>query len=211
MMKEIKPYKTVTGLTKAIDNGGRFYNLFSHAEDNVVSRGELAKAAGAFSSGDNAFLFLEMVQQDLSPDDHAAVEQMLEPDLRKKYRRQRPKTMVASSVDAKGKAGTAVIVTGYPQFVENKTEFNGFIMMPISTGKTTTFTMIPIYDQFDVYEVFDDKRMRKPSSVVARSRGKRLEHDGPVRFGGILRKLQFNKGEERVHELYLEAVYYTRL
>ena len=71
--------------------------------------------------------------------------------------------------------------------------------------------MIPIYDQFDVYEVFDDKRMQKPSSVVARSRGKRLEHDGPVRFGGILRKLQFQKGEQRVHEFYLEAIYYTRL
>ena len=69
MMREIKPYKTVRGLTKAIDNGGRFYNLFSHAQDNVVSRGELAKAAGMFSSGANAFLFLEMAQQVLSPED----------------------------------------------------------------------------------------------------------------------------------------------
>lgn len=210
-MKEIKPYKTVTGLTKAIDNGGRFYNLFSHAEDNLVTRGELAKAAGVFSSGDNAFLFLEMAQQELSPKDHAAVEQMLEPELRKKYRRQRPKAIVPSSVDSKGKAGTAVIVTGYPRFVENKTEFNGFIMIPISTGKVTTFSMVPIYDQFDLYEVFDDKRMRKPSSVVARSRGKRLEHDGPVRFGGVLRKWEVEKGEERVHDFYLEAVFYTRM
>lgn len=211
MMREIKPYKTVQGLTKAIDNGGRFYNLFSQAGDNQVSKGELAKAAGVFSSGDNAFLLLEMAQCDLPPQDRATVEQMLEPELRRKYRRQRPTTMAPSAVDAEGEAGTAVIVTGYPEFVENKTEFNGFIMVPISTGKMTTFSMIPIFDQFDVYEVFDDERMRKPSSVVARSRGKRLEHDGPVRFGGILRKLEFKKDEERVHDLYLEAAFYTRL
>lgn len=210
-MREITPYKTVQGLTKAIDNGGRFYNLFSHAGDHQVSKGELAKAAGVFSSGDSAFLFLEMAQYDLPPQDHATVEQMLEPELRRSYQRQRPTTMAPSAVDAEGEAGTAVIVTGYPTFVENKTEFNGFIMIPVSTGTSTTFSMVPIFDQFDVYEVFDDEQMRKPSSVVARSRGKRLEHDGPVRFGGVLRKLEFKKDEERVHDLYLEAAFYTRL
>jgi hypothetical protein len=210
-MREIKPYKTLAGLAKAIDNGGRFYNLFSHAQDNVVSRGELAKAAGVFSSGDNAFLFLEMAQQELSLKDQASVVQMLEPDLRKKYRRQRPKIMIPSSVDAKGKAGTAVIVTGYARFIEHKSEFSSFIMIPITTGKVTTFSMVPIFDQFDLYEVFDDKLMKEPSSVIAKSRGKRLEHDGPVRFGGILRKLQAKKGEESAHLFYLEALFYTRL
>jgi hypothetical protein len=210
-MREIKPYKTLTGLAKAIDNGGRFYNFFSHAQDNMVSRGELAKAAGVFCAGANAFLFLEMAQQELPPMDQASAVQMLEPDLRKKYRRQRPKTMIPSSVDAKGKAGTSVIVTGYPRFVEQKSEFNGFVMIPITIGEMTTYSMVPIFDQFDLYEVFDDKSMKKPSSVIAKSRGKRLEHDGPVRFGGTLRKLQAKKGEKSVHVFYLEAVFYTRL
>jgi len=210
-MKEIKPYKTLAGLMKAVDNGGRFYNLFSHADDKLVTRAELAKAAGVFSSGDNAFLFLEMAQQALAPEDRATVEEMLETDLRRRYRRQRPHSMHPSTVDADGKPGTTIITTGYPRFVENKTEFNGFIMIPISTGKTTTFTMVPIFDQFDVYELFDNERMEEPSSMVARSRAKRLEHDGPVRFGGVLRKLETEKGKDPVHNHYLEAVYYTRL
>ena len=121
-MHEIKPYRTLHGLTKAIDNGGRFYNLFSHAGDNVVSRGELAKAAGVFCSGQSTFLFLEMAQQELSPEDRAEVERTLEPDLRTKYRRKRPTGMAPSNVDGEGKAGTAVIVNGYPRFVENKTQ-----------------------------------------------------------------------------------------
>src|SRR5690606_25353333 len=154
-------------------------------------KGELAKAAGVFSSGDNAFLFLEMAQYDLLPQDHATVEQMLEPELRSNYQRQRPATIAPSAVDAEGEAGTAVIVLGYPAFVENKTEFNGCIMVPISTCTSMTFSIVTIFDRFDIYEVFNDERMQKPSSVVARSRGERLEHDGTVRFGGILRKLEF--------------------
>ena len=38
---------------------------------------------------------------------------------------------------------------------------------------------------------FDDKQMKKPNSMVATVRGKRLEHNGPIRFGGVLRKLEF--------------------
>jgi hypothetical protein len=84
-------------------------------------------------------------------------------------------------------------------------------MIPIMSGNTTTFMMVPIFDQFDVYELFDNKQWRKPSSIIAKSRGKRLDHDGPVRFGGVLRKLQFKRGEKKQHELYLESVFYTRL
>ncbi len=210
-MREIKPFKTLRGLEQAIDNGGRFYNLFSHAEDSVVSRGELAKAAGVYSSNDTAFLFLEMARQDLSPYEQDTVVEMLEPELQREFRKRRPKTIAPDLVDTEGKAGTTVIMAGYPQFVENKTEFQCYIQIPVMVGKVTTYTQIPIFDQFDVYEVFNDKRMQKPSSVVARSRGKRLNHDGPIRFGGIVRKLDYNNGEERVHNFYVETVFYTKL
>ena len=210
-MRELKPYRTKHGLQKALDNGGRFYNFFSRAQDNVVTRGELAKAAGVFSTSTHAFLFLEMMQRDLPAEDRQSVLLLLEPDLRNDYRRQRPLTLVPSVVEEKGVAGRSVIVAGYPRFVENKTQFSGFIMVPISTGKVTTFTMIPIFDQFDVYEVFDDRRMRKPNTVVATVRGQRIEHDGPIRFGGVLRKLQFEDKTKKSHQFYLETVFYTRL
>ena len=129
-MQEIKPYKTVNGLKKAIDNGGRFYNWFSQAEDNHVTSGELAKAAGVFFIGTHAFLFLELAQRLLSPQDREAIEWMLDPALRSQYRKQRPQTLKASQVESKGKCGESTIVTGHARFVENKTEFGGFIMIP---------------------------------------------------------------------------------
>ncbi len=210
-MRELKPYRTVGGLRKAIDNGGRFNNFFTNADDHVVTRAELAKAAGVFTAGLNAFLFLEMAQQELKSNDRRTIINLLDPGLRRDYQRSRPRTLAPSAVEKDGSAGRSVIVTGYPRFVENRTEFSTFIMIPIMTGKVTTFTMIPIFDQFDVYEVFDDRRMRKPNSMVATVRGQRLAHDGAIRFGGVLRKLVFKDKAKKSHKFYLETVFYTKL
>ncbi len=199
------------GLRKAIDNGGRFYNIFTTADDRVVTRAELAKAAGVFTAGMNAFLFLEMAQQELPSDDQRSIIDLLEPGLQKDYRRNRPRTLAPSAVEENGAAGHTVIVTGYPRFVENRTEFSSVIMIPIGAGKVTTFMMVPIFDQFDVYEVFDDRRMRKPNSMVATVRGQRLAHDGPIRFGGVLRKLEFKDKTKKSHKFFLETVFYTKL
>lgn len=210
-MRELKPYRTMHGLQRAIDNGGRFYNLLTTADDRVVTRAELAKAAGVFSAGVNAFLFLEMAQQELSADDQESVVGLLEANLRRKYRNSRPQVLFPSQIEAQGSAGRSVIVTGYPRFVEDRTQFSGFIMIPIMAGSVTTFVMIPIFDKFDVYEVFDDRRMRKPNSMIATVRGKRLSHEGPIRFGGILRKLTFKDKTAKSHDFYLETVFYTKL
>lgn len=210
-MRELKPYRTMHGLRTAIDNGGRFYNFFSNADDHVVTRGELAKAAGVFTAGVNAFLFLEMAQQELNSDDRQAIMDLLDFDLRKDYRRSRPQTLLPSAVEKDGTAGRSVIVTGYPRFVEDRTQFSGFIMIPLMAGKVMTFIMVPIFDKFDVYEVFDDHQMRKPNSMVATARGQRLVHDGPIRFGGVLRKLEFKDKTKKSHRFYLETVFYTKL
>jgi hypothetical protein len=210
-MRELKPYQTLHGLTKAIDNGGRFYNFFTTAEDAVVSRGELAKAAGVFSVGTSAFIFLEMAQQNLSPKDHKTVIDLLEAPLRKQYLQHRPITLAPSAVEQQGKEGKSVLVSGYPRFVENRNQFKGMVMVPIFVGKVMVPMMIPIFDKYDVYEVFDDQKMKKPNSMVATVRGKRLEHIGAVRFGGVLRKLDFEDKTQKSHQFFLETLFYTKL
>ena len=206
-MRELKPYQTMHGMRTAIDNGGRFYNLFTSADDHVVSRGELAKAAGVFTAGMHAFLFLEMAQQELSSADRQAIADLLDADLRKKYQRYRPQILLPSAVELKGVAGQSVMVTGYPRFVEDRRQCTGFIMIP--AGKV--FVMVPIFDKFNVYEVFDDREMRSLNSMVATLRRTRLDHDGPIRFGGVLRKLSFKDKTKKSHQFYLETLLYTKL
>ena len=45
-MRELKAYRTVVGARATLDNGGRFYDLIAMADDNRITKGELAKAAG---------------------------------------------------------------------------------------------------------------------------------------------------------------------
>jgi hypothetical protein len=206
-MRELKPYQTMQGLRTAIDNGGRFYNLFSEANDQVLTREELAKAAGVFTAGVNAFLFFEMAQQGLTPDDRQAILSLFDSDLRKNYQRYRPLTLLPSVVEKEGIAGKSSIVTGFPKFVENRTQLKGFIV--VMAGKVPV--MVPIFNKFDVYEVFDDAQKSKPGTMVATVRGQQLSHNGPIRFGGVLRKLKFKDNTEKSHNFYLETVFYTKL
>ena len=53
-MREVIPYSTVEGAARALDNGGRFFNLFSRINDDVVDSSELSKAAGATFVAGNA-------------------------------------------------------------------------------------------------------------------------------------------------------------
>lgn len=59
-MREVQPYRTERGLLKILDNGGRFFNIFTRAGDDQITRAELAKAAGTFGSAPKAALFFEM-------------------------------------------------------------------------------------------------------------------------------------------------------
>ena len=89
-MQELKAFAKLGSAKKALDNGGRFYNFFDAADDQVVSRGELAKAAGVFSAGIRAFLFLEMTKQDLDTKDQEAVLSLLDTKLRRDFIKKKP-------------------------------------------------------------------------------------------------------------------------
>ncbi len=210
-MREIRPYRTAAGLRKALDNGGRFYNLWSTAGDDVVTRAELAEAAGSLSAGSTAFLFLEMAQKDLPEPVQKAAIAMLEPGLRKEYQRKRPGTISPSLVEPEGKVGRSVIVTGYPRILMGKMEFEGCITVPIMIGTVTTMTMVSIFERYDVYEVFDDSRLSGSKAIVATPHGSKFSRSERVRFGGVLKALKYKDKRSKQNRLYLEAVYYTRL
>ena len=205
-MRELRPFRTLKGALNALDNGGRFYNLFTQAGDEVVDTAELARAAGVFSSGTMAFLHFEMALMDLPPDERGQIVASLAPDLMAKYAVELPTVLAPSVVETRGQAGTPTIVTGYPVFVENRTEFRGFIFVVAKA-----VVMIPIFDQFDVYEVFDTPECQHPRTVIATARGSRRLDGVTTRFGGILKELHFEDHTGKDHGYYLEVGFYTPL
>lgn len=207
-MKQIVPYKTVQGALSALDNGGRFYNVFTKAKDEVITDSELCKAAGVFSQKAHAFLFFELALSGLSEAGKHQVIRRLSPELRSTYLREKPKYTEIDVFEQVAQETEAVIVRGYPVFLEDKTQFSGFIFIPMFTGKTMTFMMIPIFDKFDVYEVYANSDLTGSKTIIATVRGSKRLASTIVTFGGIVKKLQFKDKSERAHSLYVETLFY---
>jgi hypothetical protein len=205
-MRELKPYKTLHGAQRALDNGGRFFNLFAKSGDDIVDSAELARASGVLSSGAKAFLHFEMALLDLPSNEKKEIVTCLSPELMEKFTQHRPKIFTPSSVESQGRAGESTIVSGYPVFVEDKTQFTGFVVLVVPV-----VILIPIFDQFDVYEVFDEPDMRTPRTVIATTRGSKRLDGIHTRFGGELKELYFEDKTSKDHGLFLDAMYYTRL
>ena len=207
-MKQITPYRTVQGALNALDNGGRFYNVFTKAQDEVISDSELYKAAGVYSGRDKAYLFFELALSSLSKAERQQVIRRLSPELRTSYLQARPRQTQIESFEQQVKETDTIIVSGFPVFLENKTQFSGFIMIPICTGKTTTFTMIPIFDQFDIYEVYSSSDLRGKKTIIATVRGSKRLSETKTTFGGIVKKIQFKDKSKKKHALYVETLFY---
>lgn len=208
-MQNVIPYKQFGGALEDLDNGGRFYNIFTKAKDEEVSSVELAKAAGVFLDKQKMFLFYEMAVHDLGESDKRDLLDSLSDDLQVTYGEHRPMTLLPSEADSKGVASKSAILTGYPRFVEDKTVFNGFVFVPVSTGKMTTFAMIPIMDRYDIYELKDESSSEK--TFIANVRGSKRLPVELSRFGGILKETSLDKEGEKKDRLFLEALYYTQL
>ena len=207
-MKQIVPYKTLQGALNALDNGGRFYNVFTKAGDEKITDSELCRAAGVFSRKAHAFLFFELALSNLSEADKDQVIRRMSPGLRSAYLRLRPKHKEIQVFEMTSRETEPVIVAGFPVFLEDKTQFSGFIMIPICTGKITTFTMIPIFDKFDVYEVYANSDLKGGKTIIATVRGSKRLASTMTTFGGIVKKLQFKDKSKKQHSLYVETLFY---
>ena len=142
----------------------------------------------------------------LPQDERAEIVSRLSPDLYDKYLAQKPSILPPSVVESQGQAGEAAIISGYPVFVEDKSQFTGFIVLVVPV-----IILVPIFDQFDVYEVFDGPDFQQPRSVIATTRGTKHLDGSCVRFGGMLKELYFEDQTGKDHGLFLETLYYTRL
>jgi hypothetical protein len=209
-MREIKPYRTENGLMKAIDNGGRLYNILSHGGDNIITYGELAKAAGAISTGVYAFLFFDMARLDLPEEARERSTGALEPSLRKEYLADGPNLLLPSELPVKGTLGRAAIIEGYPRRAKNQAVSKARINIAVTAGSGTGYEKVPLADRYEVFEVFDEEKMGGDPAVVACATGAQLEPGEKVRLGGIVRKLYYQAKEPGFPRRFLEAVFYTR-
>ena len=205
-MKEIIPYKTAENALESLDNGGRFYNLITKADDGNINSAELSKVAGVISGKQQMILFLEMSLSILETESRKDILRTLSLDLKSAIRKYPTQYLLPSEAQIKGILSQNAIITGIPTYIESKSDFNGFIMIPIMTGKVTTFMMVPIIDHYDVYELRDDTSSE--TFLIAHTKESDKLPQKRMTFGGILKELKKKKDEKAPSSNYLETHYY---
>ncbi len=208
-MKKVTPYKTKRNAIAALDNGGRFYNWASKARDGTITTAELRKAAGVFSGVQNIMVYLEMSLAEFEEDERRRVLAHLSTDLKGKYNSHRPNYLRSDDDLNRFEDGASAIVTGVPRLVDSKNEFTGFIMIPMTTGEVTTFTMVPIIEQYDIYELEGGEFSRR--FFIGHKKSARNLSGVTVRCGGIFKELKASSKGGASPNRFLEIIYYTPL
>ena len=205
-MKRIEPYKNFNEAIQSLDNGGRFYNLLTKADDGIISKAELGKVGGVFNNIQKMILFLELAASRLNPKDRVAIIARLDSDLKNAYEKYQPQRLLASEANALGIVSCNAIVTGVPKHVKTSKQFNGFILIPVSTGKVTAFTVVPLIEKYDVYEIRDE--LSDSEFLIAHARGSRRLPEERLEIAGIIKELKASKTEEKGSKIFLEALYH---
>jgi hypothetical protein len=205
-MKKIKAYLNIEEAMLSLDNGGRFYNLMSRANNKIITQAELGKVAGLFNDKQKMMLYLELVLSKLSTGMKGILLAKLTPELRQSYEKHKPQYLQPSAAEEHGVLGSNAMITGIPKLTDSKTELSGFVMFPIMAGKTMSMVMIPIMDKYDVYELKDDVNGEK--FFIAHARGKQQLPEEQITIAGLIKELKADKKGEKPSHKFLEAIYY---
>lgn len=205
-MRELKPYRSLPGAKAALDNGGRFYNLLSKADDARISKAELKQAAGVFGSEQTAFLFLHMALADLTDRQRAEVLSLIDPPLAKRYKSHGPRRLEPSEMPREAKAGQLVVVEGYPRYFARRTQR---AVVPMMAGKVVM--MIPVEVHYDAYQLFATAAATgTAAALVVKQPSARLA-ESFTRFGGAIRPHTFEDKSGKNSGVFLEPLYFTAL
>lgn len=206
-MKKVTPYTSSNEAVTALDNGGRFYNIFTKAGDGIITQAEIAKTGGLINNKQGAVLFLELATSQLDENAKQRVLAKMEDNMLASYKNYKPQKLLASQVKTEGILASGAIVTGIPKLTKSKTNFNGFIMIPIATGSITTFTMVPLIEQYDVYELRDEASSE--TFIIAHAKREAKLPEEKIRVAGIIKELKTSKAKNAEAQLFLEVLYYA--
>jgi hypothetical protein len=118
-MKVLKPLRTLASFTRAFDNGGRFWSLWSDAGDGVITKEELAKGGASLTAGRTAVLHFELLRACLPAAEAKEALASLDPKATARWKKHAPVRCSAADAVAQRK-GTAVIVECEPVRAEDR-------------------------------------------------------------------------------------------
>lgn len=207
-MKEVHPFTSLAEAKEALDNGGRFYNLLSKRNDGTITAAEVGKVAGLFHDRQQMVLFLELAMAALSAADRESLLRALAEDMLAAYEKHRPQGLgPQASLEERNKGGS-LVVKGVPQRIEATSEFEGFIMIPVMVGNVTTFSMIPIYEEYEVYEV--NRGAGSTPLIMAHGKQANPLPETSLILAGVIKQFSEDEAGASHTKRFLELVYYRK-
>ncbi len=200
-MDKIYPYETFEDAIADLDNGGKFYNLFSRRGDAKITRAELQTAAVVDGDDRTVFLFFAMALHDLSNERRTRIVSMLADDLREDLDHLRPEVSPPSRIPTHARPGRAYLIEGYgrPRIVESFS----IAVVPLSGSPIA----IPVFETHTVVDVYDTPDYQGKACLVTIPKSAEIPPEGTrVRWGGLAMRISIGEPAERVH---LAARYYS--
>jgi hypothetical protein len=205
-MEKLTVFTHPNQVLKQFDNGGRFFDFASSPEDGIITSGEIGRVAGIFGNKQKKVLYLALAINALDGADKERILDSLSDDMTVAYNKYLPQELTPSEALAKGVASSNAIITGVPTLVDSRKALNGFVIVPIATGKAVSMIMIPIIERYDVYELRDD--VTSQTFLIAHAKGEGKLPETKVKVAGVLKELKLKvEGKEKT-EIFLEALYY---
>ncbi|MFC1707232.1 hypothetical protein ACFL59_10540 [Planctomycetota bacterium] len=209
-MKEITPISSLAEFKQAFDNGGRFYNVFTKADDNILAASELAKAAGTYGADSTAILHFEFLRLLLPVNDRATVLEILDDRARSRREEHQPIACSPAKLHQTAKPGETAIIAGYAKPRTSRSESARHVLVKVKKGEVVQLKKMLVSDQFDLYELFETPDRKKMPAHVVASREVTLPHWSKIVLGGVVREFAAEEGAD-LPGTYLEAQMFARI
>jgi len=200
-MRQVVPYKTARGLERALDNGGRWFNVFTRAGDGKVTADELGKAAGAWDD-ETSQLFLALAWVLLEEEERAHIlDALLESSFAERMRFFGPVWLRAHQV-AEMEPRFGVILEGTFLRVRDR-RIETTVLVPMMVNNALLPMPVQISNMFSMWEFHD---RRGPPAIVLAKPHEQFTEGYPLRLAGLAAKT-----EDKQPLRYLRPMFYTAL
>lgn len=176
-MKLLKPLRTLTGFLRAFDNGGHFWSLWSHADDGVVTVGELAKAGPSLIASRAAMLHFELLRGFLGEADAAVALASLDRAALERWKKYKP-TRCSAAEALNKRCGTTVIVEAEAMGAYERESAGITRTHMIMVGKILVPVMVPIASHFRLWRLDEGNETRRSAMPLLASEPKKLDLSG---------------------------------
>lgn len=207
-MKQVSPFKSVDEAFESLDNGGRLYNIFTKANDNIITSSELSKAGGGINNKFKAVLYLEMVLKGLTDDDKKKIYGSLNSSLKADYDKYKPKQnyLIDNKTNSKNTV-LSVILEGKITPITDWPTFSGYIPVPSLINGSLLETMSPLKDNYDLFMLSLDHP--EPFNMVVCTIQNTLNiDDNWITIGGILNEYYLTEYKNQGKSTFLEGIFY---